>query len=48
MAAATQNPKHKQSLFEMAEAWEMLARVRTKQIEKQLTVNAWLEQRRSQ
>jgi len=34
MAAQDRNPTHKRQLEEMAQTWEMLARERTKRIEK--------------
>ena len=36
MAAKTRNPLHKQQLEDMARAWEMLADVRWKQVERRL------------
>jgi hypothetical protein len=36
MAAHASRPEHKQQLVEIAQAWEMLARERLKQLEKTL------------
>jgi hypothetical protein len=36
MAASVSKPEHKQQLIEIAEAWEMLARERLKQLERTL------------
>ena len=37
MARITKNPEHKQSLRQMAEAWEMLAQEREKLLAKKLS-----------